>query len=65
MFSQASAGGDAGRDEHGHASPRGVPFICVRVAGQMGESPSIRTDQSVGSGTIGIDTACVVGCASR
>lgn len=65
MFSHGWAGGEAGREEQGQASPRGVPLICVRVAGQMGESPSIRTDQRAGSGTMGIEAACVVGCARR
>lgn len=57
MFSQASAGGDAGSDEQGQASPRRVPLIWVRVAGQIGESPSMRTDQRVGRGIMGIDAA--------
>jgi hypothetical protein len=65
MFSQACAGGEAGSEEQGQASPRGVPLICVRVDGQIGARPSMSTDQRVGRGTIGIDAACVVGCAKR
>jgi hypothetical protein len=65
MDSHGWAGGEAGREEHGQASPRGVPLIDVRVAGQMGERPSIKTDQRVGSGTMGMEAACVVGWARR
>ena len=61
MFSHGCAGGLEGIEEHGQASPRGMPFTCVRVAGQISDSPSIKTNQSVGRGTIGADAACVVG----
>jgi len=49
----------------GHASPSGTPSSCVRVAGQMGARPSMRTDHRVGSGMTGTLDACVEGCESR
>lgn len=54
-----------GMEEQGQASPREVPLIAVREGGQMGANPVMRTFQRVGSGTIGIDDACVDGWASR
>ena len=65
MFSHCWAGGDAGIVEQGQASPRGSPAMLVLVAGQILDKPSISTDHSVGSGTIGTDDACVVGCEIR
>lgn len=65
MFSQGWFGGDSGIEEQGHASPRGLPLIVVLVAGQMLDSPSIKTDQRVGRGTTGTEDACVVGCDNR
>lgn len=50
MFSQVPDG----MLVQGQASPREVPAIVVRVAGQIGERPSMSTDQRVGSGTIGM-----------
>jgi hypothetical protein len=61
MFSHGRAGGLDGIEEHGHASPSDTPFICVRVAGHMLESPSISTDQSVGNDTTGAEEIVVVG----
>jgi len=49
MFSHNCAGGLDGIEEHGHASPSDTPFTCVLVAGHMLESPSIKTDHSVGN----------------
>jgi hypothetical protein len=63
MFSQG--GGDDGIAEQGHASPIDTPSIRVRVAGQIVDKPSIRTDQSVGSGIIGTEEAWVEGCDRR
>lgn len=54
-----------GIDEHGHASPRETPFMVVREEGQMGARPFMRTFHSTGRTTIGVDDACVVGCARR
>jgi hypothetical protein len=48
--------------ESGHASPREVESICVREEGQIEARPSTKTCQRVGSGTIGTEDACVVGC---
>lgn len=47
--------------EHGQASPSEMPLMAVRDWGQMGANPDMRTFQSVGSGTMGIDEACVDG----
>lgn len=51
--------------ESGQASPREVPSITVREAGQMAARPSIRTDQRVGRGTMGTDEARVRGWEMR
>jgi hypothetical protein len=51
--------------DNGQASPSDVPSMVVRAAGQIGPSPSIKTDHSVGSRTIGTEEACVVGCEMR
>ena len=62
MVSHNCAGGDLGIVVHGQASPRGMPSIDVREAGQIEDRPSMRTDQSVAMDTTGTDDACVVGC---
>lgn len=49
--------GVTGRVESGQASPREVSSSTVRDGGQMGARPSMRTDQRVGRGTIGIEEA--------
>lgn len=65
MFSHDCAGGEAGIVVHGQASPRDTPSTIVLVAGQMLDSPSMSTDHNVGSGMIGTELACVVGCEIR
>ena len=47
--------------ESGQASPRELPSMTVREAGQMAARPSMRIDQRVGRGTIGTDEARVLG----
>ena len=59
------AGAGCGMEEQGQASPSEIPLMAVRDWGQMGANPDMRTFQSVGSGTIGIDEACVDGWARR
>lgn len=54
-----------GMVDSGQASPSDVPSIVVRAAGQIGPSPSIKTDQSVGRRTTGTEEACVVGWEIR
>lgn len=49
----------------GQASPREVPSREVRDAGQMGARPSMRRDQSIGRGTMGIEEAEVRGWDRR
>ena len=49
----------------GQASPREVLSIFVRDAGQMGESPSMRTVQRTGRGTMGMEEAWVLGWERR
>ena len=61
MFSHDRAGGDVGIVEQFHASPNDIPSIFVRVAGQISERPSMRTDHRVGKGTTGTDAASVMG----
>ena len=51
--------------EHGQASPKGTPLICVRVDGQIVASPLVRTVQSVGMVMIGTDEARVDGWDRR
>lgn len=51
--------------DSGQASPMDVPSIVVREGGQIGARPSIKTDQSVGSRTIGTEDACVEGWEMR
>jgi hypothetical protein len=61
MVSQGAGGGVVvSRRVRGQASPRLVPSMAVREAGQMGPRPSIRTLQRVGRGTIGTEEAEVV-----
>ncbi len=65
-----SQGCDVGRRvawsvESGQASPREVESSVVREAGQIGERPSIKTDQSIGRGTIGMEDARVLGWERR
>jgi hypothetical protein len=55
----------AGMVERGQASPREVESISVREGGHIGARPSISTCQRVGSGTIGTEDACVVGCDKK
>lgn len=50
---------------HGQASPSEMPFSAVRDGGQMGARPLIKTFQSVGRTTMGLDEACVEGCDRR
>ena len=59
MFSQGLAGGAGGIAVQGQASPMDMPSTWVRVVGQMGDKPSIKTVHKVGKGTIGTDDACV------
>lgn len=54
-----------GIEVHGQASPRGVLSILVRVSGQMGDKPSMRTDHKVGTVTIEMLETWVAGCARR
>ena len=54
-----------GSVDSGQASPRLVPSMTVREAGQMAARPSMRTDQRVGSGTMGTDEASVRGWEMR
>lgn len=49
----------------GQASPRDTPLIAVRDWGQIGARPFMRTFHRVGMMTIGVDDACVEGCASK
>jgi len=65
--SQGAAVGrrDCERMVEGQASPREVLSIVVREGGQIGARPSIRTDQRIGSGTMGIEEAKVRGCDRR
>lgn len=56
MFSQGLVGCE-GMAEQGQASPREMPSICVRVEGQIGDKPSMMTDQRVGTGMMGTDAA--------
>lgn len=56
---------DFWRVESGQASPREVESREVREAGQMGARPSIRTDQRMGRGTMGIEEARVLGWEMR
>jgi len=56
MFSQGCVGWE-GMIEHRQASPIEMPSICVRVDGQIGDRPSIKTDHSVGRGMIGTEEA--------
>ena len=65
-----SQGWDCGGREfastvRGQASPRDVLSMLVREEGQMGARPSIRTDQRVGRGTMGIEEARVLGWERR
>ena len=61
MLSQGCAGGDDGRAEQRHASPIEIPSIFVRDGGHIGDRPSMRTDQRVGTIIIGTDDARVDG----
>jgi hypothetical protein len=65
MVSQGWVVASEGRVESGQASPREVLSRVVREGGQIGLRPSMRTDQRVGSGTIGIEEARVVGWEIR
>jgi hypothetical protein len=49
----------------GQASPSEMSSMVVRVAGQIGARPSIRTDQRVGRGMMGIEEARVFGWERR
>ena len=64
MFSHGWVGCD-GITEQGQASPIETPSIWVRVGGQIGERPSIRTAQRVGTGITGTECAIVDGCDRR
>lgn len=55
----------AGMELRGQASPREVESIMVRVEGQTGARPSIRTDQRVGRGIIGLPRWTVRGWDRR
>lgn len=61
MLSHVCAGGDFGRSEHSQASPIDTPSIWLRDAGQMEDSPSMRTVHRVVIGTIGTEEARVDG----
>ena len=61
MFSQGSAGGLEGIEEHGQASPSDTPSTCVRVAGHMLDRPSINTDHRVDKDMTGTEMVVVVG----
>ena len=61
MVSHGCAGGEAGIDLHGQASPRGTPAMVAREEGQMGARPSMRTSHRVGIGTTGTEEASVDG----
>jgi hypothetical protein len=65
-----SQGCDVGRRvncrvESGQASPREVASRVVREAGQIGARPSIKTDQRIGRGTMGMEEARVLGWERR
>jgi hypothetical protein len=51
--------------ESGQASPREVLSRVVRDGGHIGLRPSMRTDQRVGRGTMGMEEARVVGWEIR
>lgn len=55
----------AGMELRGQASPREVESIVVRLEGQMGARPSIRTDQRVGRGIMGLPRWTVRGWERR
>lgn len=55
----------AGMELRGQASPMEVESMMVRVDGQTGARPSIRTLQRVGRGTIGLPRWMVRGWARR
>ena len=57
--------GRTGRVESGHASPSEVLSRVVREGGQIGARPSMRTDQRIGRGTMGIEEARVRGWEIR
>ena len=59
------AEGACGIEEHGQASPSDTPSMAVRLAGQIGARPVIRTFHRTGRITMGIEDACVVGCERR
>lgn len=67
ICSQASAVGRSEEDRRfrGHASPMDVEAMVVREGGQIGARPSIRTDQRMGRGTMGIEEARVLGWERR
>jgi len=53
--------GDDGIVEHGHAAPSGVPLILVRLEGQIGARPVIKTSHNVVIWMTGPPAACVDG----
>lgn len=65
MDSQGSETESVGIEVRGHASPRDMPSMIVREAGQMGAKPSMRTCHRVGTGTMKTDEAWVVGWEMR
>ena len=65
IFSHGSIGGEEGIEEHGQASPREIPTICVRESGQIEDRPSITTDHRVGMVMIGTELARVDGWERR
>ena len=65
MFSQGNEGGEGGIDKQGHASPKEIPSIVVRVEGQTFERPLIRTDHRVGTVITGTLVAIVEGWERR
>jgi hypothetical protein len=56
---------DLVRVVRGQASPSDVLSMLVREAGQIGPRPSIKTDQRMGRGTMGMEDARVLGWERR
>jgi len=65
MVSQGRVVGVTGSVLRGQASPREVPSMVVREAGQIGARPSMMTLQRVGRMTMGMEEAWVVGWEMR
>lgn len=51
--------------ERGHASPREILFMDVRVEGQIGAREDMSVSQNVGTSIMGTEAAWVVGWERR